>query len=394
MNNQKVFSLYIHIPFCLSKCTYCDFFSIKCSNQKGIPSAYVSSLINEIKYRIKEYGSNKCKSVYIGGGTPSLLSKSQFEEIFNFLKENLDFINNFEFTVELNPDDITKELLDFLNDSPVTRLSVGIQSLDNKVLEYVKRRAGTKENLNAIELIKKHWKKEISYDLISALPFEQDKAFLKNLKFICKQKPHHISMYSLTVEDETPLGKEINSESLFYDFERADSMWLKGKKLLEKKGYKQYEISNFCLKNQECLHNLTYWNHEDYIGSGSGGTGTVYNPDGSGKRWTNTQDIERYILTWKEDKPDTCDFETVEIIDKDTSMFEFFMMGLRKTKGVTNNQFKNIFNMDIPFKVQQLFKNWQKKKLSVIKKEKDDTRYYLNSKGLLFLNQFLEQMEL
>ena len=399
---KKPFSLYIHIPFCISKCSYCDFFSIKCGisnlTTSRIPDSYITSLINELKFRIKNYKSKECKSVYIGGGTPSLLTQNQFTSIFDFIKNELELTKDYEFTVELNPDDVTEELLQFLNASIINRISLGIQSLDDSVLKFVKRRAGKKENLNAINLIEKFWKKEVSYDLISALPLEKEKSFLENLDFICSKKPAHISLYSLTVEEETELGKEIFSSHLDYDFEKADSMWLKGKKLLEKRGYHQYEISNFCLKGKECRHNLTYWNHQDYIGAGSGGTGTVYNQDGSGIRWTNIKDIEKYIKAWEKYNPSTSiadsDCQITEKIERDTSKFEFFMMGLRKNAGISDTEYKSVFNEEIPLSVVNLFKKWQKKKLSEIETQGEDTRYYLNSKGLLFLNQFLEQMEL
>lgn len=399
---KKPFSLYIHIPFCISKCSYCDFFSIKCTgfnfSTSRIPDSYITSLINELKFRIKNYESKECKSVYIGGGTPSLLTQNQFTSIFDFIKKELELTKDYEFTVELNPDDVTEELLQFLNASIINRISLGIQSLDDSVLKFVKRRAGKKENLNAINLIEKFWKKEVSYDLISALPLEKEKSFLENLDFICSKKPAHISLYSLTVEEETELGKEIFSSRLDYDFEKADSMWLNGKKLLEKRGYHQYEISNFCLKGKECRHNLTYWNHQDYIGAGSGGTGTVYNQDGSGIRWTNIKDIEKYIKAWEKYNQSTSiadsDCQITEKIERDTSKFEFFMMGLRKNAGISDAEYKSVFNEEMPLSVVNLFKKWQKKKLSEIETQGEDTRYYLNSKGLLFLNQFLEQMEL
>ena len=392
--NKKAFSLYIHIPFCISKCTYCDFFSIKCNKDTLVPDSYIQALKNEISFRIKEYGSKLCKSVYIGGGTPSLLSIEQFSSLFDYLSGCLEFTKNYEFTVEMNPDDITQSLIGFFNNSIVTRISCGIQSLDQKVLEYVKRRAGVKENLSALKILKENWKKSLSLDLISALPFEKEDSFINNLKTIIDHNPDHISLYSLTLEEETPLGKEVFTSKLPYDFDKADSMWLKGKTFLEQNGYAQYEISNFCKKGKECRHNLSYWKHEDYIGAGSGGTGTVYEADGSGKRWTNTTDIERYILTWQKDSPSGSDYETVENIDKKTSIFEYFMMGLRKTSGISAVHFKNIFNQALPSSIIKQFQEWNKKALVSIKKTDGDVIYSLNSQGLLFLNQFLSSMEL
>lgn len=443
MNTSKKLSLYIHIPFCLSKCEYCDFFSLvnsgkgSCTDNaccKKIPDLYVDALCNEILYRTQKYGPAGIRSVYIGGGTPSLLDEEQLKKICDriFLCRKIFSKNNnaggaektlsekeksdFEFTIEVNPDDVTKELLQAFEKNGINRISCGIQSCTDACLKFVKRRAGKNENLRAMELISRYWQGKKSFDLICGLPFETEKSFRESLDTVMSYAPDHISMYSLTIEDETSLGQKYNSGQLDYDFNFADELWLSSKAYLEKNNYFQYEVSNFCKPGNECLHNLVYWNHEDYLGCGSGATGTVYDSDGRGYRWTNTTDIQKYIKFWKDDFarnnftpndfvpndkekiviPD-CDKKLLDVckiekIDLHDSIFEYFMMGLRKVSGISEQNFYNKFKKKIPEEIIRLFEKWKKKGHAEILIEEDGRRFFLTKEGLLFLNRFLEEI--
>ena len=216
-------ALYIHIPFCLSKCSYCDFFSIPILNPSAEKSSclekYVDALCNEITFRLSDIDNSELKTVYIGGGTPSLLSKAQFSKIFGAIKNCCgEKLKDCEITVELNPDDISAELLESLAENGVNRISVGIQSMNDSVLKNVKRRAGREENLKALDCISKNWKERVSVDLISALPQETVKSFEAGLKEVFSFNPDHISLYSLTIEEETPLGKQFSSGMLVGSF--------------------------------------------------------------------------------------------------------------------------------------------------------------------------------
>ena len=394
-------SIYIHIPFCLSKCKYCDFFSISCNNKKNpVPDDYISSILNELAFYINQYEIKNIRTIYIGGGTPSLLSKNQLNQIFSFLQNNLNFNDEYEFTIEMNPDDVTEDFIQFLQNSPVNRISCGIQSMNQKVLKNVNRRAGVKENLNALNIFKKYWKKTLSLDFICGLPLEKTDEFIEGIKSILDYEPHHISMYSLTIEEETALGQDLENNIFEYDFDYADEMWLKTKSMLEEKGYVQYEISNFCKKGFECLHNLSYWNHENYLGIGAGATGSLYYKDGSGVRFFNQNNINDYIEfwlnKWKETEAFQNNLATIcqkEIVDIQTSQFEFFMMGLRKANGISEIEYEKCFNKNIPEKVVKQFEKWVKKGLAHITKSENDVVYSLNREGLLFLNPFLEELE-
>lgn len=402
-------SLYIHIPFCLSKCKYCDFFSLPCTKQ-NIPDSYINALCKEIVYRFDAFAVTELESIYLGGGTPSLLLPEQMSKIFDTIYKKIHFKSDCEVSVEMNPDDITAELLDFCTNSPITRISCGIQSLNQQALSFAGRRADLQTNLKALNLLSAKWKGELSLDLISALPFETEKSFAEGLEAVCALKPGHISLYALTIEEGTVFSKLIDEGKLEYDSDMADKMWLYGRDFLIQKGYEHYEVSNFCLNGRECRHNLRYWNHESYLGAGSGATGTVYNEKAQKKvsgescalRWTNTSDIEEYTRFWNDiglsgiGLSNVCDGKKLpqseEKICRADSVFEFFMMGLRKKKGITLSQYKSLFGQELPEKVLSVMQEYQKRGLFEIIKIEDDINYRMNEKGLLFLNSFLRDI--
>lgn len=398
---EKEYSLYIHIPYCISKCRYCDFFSKACNN--GVPPEYIKALKNEIECRLTRQcrPELKCrppappviKTIYIGGGTPSLLTIQQLSEILDTVNKCAQIKENCEITIELNPDDVTPELLQNLEKVGITRLSVGIQSMNEEVLKFAGRRASAACNLKALNCIKENWHRTLSLDLICALPGETALSFADGLNTVCGFEPEHISLYSLTIEDETPFGRMYNNGEFEYDWDAADEMWLEGRKILEQNGYFQYEVSNFCKPGFECQHNLTYWNHEDYFGVGAGGTGTIY-PD----RWTNSSDLDDYVHFWGvaalgAEQQNQQVPEIKEIIQGQTAEFEFFMMGLRKLSGVKESAYKKYFNKDFPVRVVELFEKWQKNGLAQFESAGGERTFCLNGDGILFLNKLLEELE-
>ena len=384
---EKKYSLYIHIPYCISKCRYCDFFSSACGKEP-VPDEYVQALCNEI-YR---FSGAFIDTVYIGGGTPSLLRPEQIKKIFDTLNKACELSDDAEITFEVNPDDVNEELLTAVEAAGVNRISCGIQSMTEEVLQYAGRRASAQVNRRALQLLQNHWNKKLSLDVICALPFETIETFTQTLDQVLAVSPDHLSMYSLTIEDETPFGQALSTGLLSYNFEEADKMWLYGRDYLESHGFPQYEVSNFAAENNRCRHNLVYWNHGDYFGAGSGATWTVYKKDGSGLRFTNTSDIKKYIDYWN--SVDTSEMpRSTEIIDLPTSEFEFFMMGLRKTDGVSALEFREVFGKSLPEYFVNTFSNWEKKGLCVRRSDRGgDGRYCMSREGILFLNRFLEEL--
>lgn len=384
-------SLYIHIPFCKSKCEYCDFFSVPCGN-KCIPDEYVDALVQELDFRIKLYKVHRFSTVYIGGGTPSLLKITQLEKI---MQKVLSLGNPSEITMEVNPEDVTEELLVAMNDLGINRISCGIQALNDEVLQSVKRRGCVESVFNKIELIKKSWNGIFSVDIISALPNQSKSDFLDGLKKIVSFEPEHISMYALTIEESTPLGKKLQKGQLSYDFEAADEMWIAGRDFLINSGYVHYEVSNFAKKGFDCEHNMAYWKLKNYIGIGAGAVGTIYSD--RTVRWSNSTKLDLYISFWNKNLSDIkmdelCNIQSVENIDFNIQVFEYFMMGLRTSYGICKEEFEARFNIPIPEKFIKIFNEWEEKQMCQKKVSFNKTYYSLNSSGLLLLNEFLTEL--
>ncbi len=401
--DKKEIAVYIHVPFCISRCSYCDFYSNVSS--LGVPQKYVDALRKELSFELNQYfmqnPSAVISSVYIGGGTPSLFSEVELNQICNTINNFTSIENIKEFTVECNPGDLTEELLSVFRNNGINRISLGIQSLNDKSLSFVKRRSSRIQNISAMNLLNAKWKGQFSFDFISGLPYETSETFMEGLKTAVELNPHHISMYQLVVEEETPLGKKILSEEIEYDFNAADSMWILGNEYLIKNSFEHYEISNYAREGFYSSHNLAYWNHKDYLGAGSGATGTVYFCDGTAVRKTGIKDIERYCNFWcRFDDSDFFKTEktlekmpyTVENIDKKDSEFEFFMMGLRKLQGIDSACFEQAFSEPVPQKFLDLFYEWKEKGLADEKIIKNHHYYAMNEKGSLLLNLFLEKL--
>ena len=374
-------ALYIHIPFCKSKCTYCDFFS---KPYEVVPDEYVDALIKELHHKINENKIKLFYSVYFGGGTPSLLKKNQIEIL---LKNILPFTQkNTEITLECNCDDINTDFLYFLKDGGINRLSVGVQTFHKDSLECIKRRASQEQTIHSIKILsdfQKTLKDEnfrISLDFISGLPFSSDKTLLKDLKIAIENKISHISLYSLTLEEKTPLYKDIEKGNIPFDDNLANEQWITGRDFLLENGYQEYEISNFAFPGKESLHNSFYWQEKDYIGIGSGAVETIFSEDGkTGIRKTNILKIDEYIKNSPNHK-----FET-ENLDFKTVYFEYLMTGFRTSKGVNSTEFFNRFGIKLDDILQEKFSKYIEKNQAKI----SDENYYFLPEGMLFLNQFL-----
>lgn len=454
-------SLYVHIPFCVSKCAYCDFFSKSCGHC-GVPDDYISALINELKYKTLSLGIKKWDTVYIGGGTPSLLFPHQIVRLLSAVRPTAKadgVARDSEVTIEANPADITIEFLDACTSAGVTRLSVGVQSLNETSLSFVSRRSDVRSIEKALSLIARQWSGIFSVDLIAGLPHETSESFMKGLTRVLQAQPHHISLYSLTVEEGTRLGEGIFSGAVTYDYDKADALWLSGRDALCEAGYSQYEVSNFCKCGFECRHNMAYWQQKNYVGVGAGATGTIYfdggavassgagegsasvapcgvlsgavssgDADGASyyaRRVTNTTDIDAYIDFWRSadvsggalapnSVPDSADtprsllatIQSVEMLDRATVQFEFFMMGLRTLRGISRKKHIARFGCDFTQETISLFDDLASRGMAQITalQESDvsgavsscgraadglERFYALTQKGILFLNDVL-----
>ena len=291
--------LYVHIPYCLQKCGYCDFFSKAAS---CVPPEYVRAVARQLEHLAHSFCVEKWKSVYIGGGSPSLLGAEDLEFLCASIKaaalnKAAPLDENCEWTIEMNPETVSRPLLEKAASCGINRLSVGIQCKSDKVLSAIGRRASERDIEKAAELIKNFWPHEWSADLIAGLPFQTKEDIERDIDFIERNGAKHVSLYSLTLEEGTPLKGAIDAGKIPYDEEAAEELWLYGRDLLEGKGFLQYEVSNFARPGFESIHNGAYWAQESYLGAGAGAAGTIYGKP-TGWRYTNVLDAAEYIKFW------------------------------------------------------------------------------------------------
>lgn len=418
-------SLYIHIPFCRQKCDYCDFFSIAEKDRKGkqndVSDDYIRAVLNEARFYADFYKIKKWSSVYLGGGTPGILSEKQLFDLITGALKAVPNPEKCEVTVEVNPENVTEEKLKILEKAGANRISMGIQALDDKALRAVSRKSDVKTVLNALSLLEKFWNGRLSVDFIAGLPLQTYKSFENQFKILDDfKKIGHVSLYTLTVEENTPLWKKIEDGIVKFSEDKADKMWILGRNILEKKGFFQYEISNFARSGFESAHNSSYWKQKNYIGAGSGAVGTVYDfCSKTALRWTNTLSVAAYVDFWEKfDEKRLFDSDGFELkvenlesreilknalkkirktenLDKETLEFEFLMTGFRMAKGVSSKEFFERFEKNLEERIgaeNGVFARWKKKRLARAEKRGDDTIYSLNRRGILFLNQFLEEL--
>ncbi|MDY3707623.1 MAG: radical SAM family heme chaperone HemW [Treponema berlinense] len=392
-------SLYVHVPFCRQKCDYCDFFSIPSNRASCVcpDEEYVRSVLNEIRFYVKKYSVSRWKTVYIGGGTPSQLGAKLLFELVSGIKSAVSDKTADEFTVEMNPEDLTEDILDSAQKAGVDRISTGIQALDQKALDSVNRHCPLQTAISSLELLQKKWKKKLSVDFIAGIPGQTCSSFKKQFETVFNFKNiDHISLYSLTLEENTPLYKKIESGKIKWSQQKTDRMWILGRKILKENGFIQYEVSNFARTGAESLHNKVYWHLENYIGCGSGACGSVYGE--VSERWTNTCSIKNYENFWLDFNPESEIPESirqVEKIDLQTQEFEWIMMGFRLLEGVCSEEFKKRFGKSLEERIgvkDGLFFEWSKKHLARSYKKDGKTFYALNERGLMLLNLFLESL--
>jgi len=330
-------SVYIHIPFCKSICTYCDFCKVLYNKEWAV--AYLKKLKDEIKER---YMGEVVRTIYIGGGTPSALSLKEIEYLLTLTKLfNIQELE--EFTFECNIEDISKDLLDLLSKFNVNRLSIGIESFNEENLLLMKRKVDYKDTVKKMELIRSMGFNNVNLDLIYALPGEKMGVLKKDIKLLLSLNPEHISTYSLMIEDNTFLNyKKTDNIPEELDAKMYEYICKK----LKKSGYKHYEISNFAKNECESKHNLVYWNNSEYYGFGCGASGYI-----AGVRYDNTRSLSKY-LNGEVNSSDN-------LLSQESIMEYEVMLGLRKIDGIKLQDFYDKFkvNMQDVFPIKPLIKN-------------------------------------
>ena len=386
----KSIGLYIHIPFCKSKCKYCDFVSF--SNKEHLVDRY----INCIKYEIKDIGLSNLrdytegkddlinlKTIYIGGGTPSAIDSKYIKEIIDVIMQNFQVDNNVEITLEINPGTIDESKLKIYKESGINRLSIGLQSTNNNTLKRIGRIHTYEEFLNTYELSRNLGFDNINIDLMLALPEQTIDELVDGLKKVINLKPEHISIYSLILEEGTKLYEEIINEKKYEltDDNIERKMYWQTKEILENAGFIHYEISNFARKGYESKHNLACWNQEEYIGVGASAHSYSNNV-----RYSNTESLEEYIYNYENGK-DIDNLIFHEKQNKESKMKEYMMLGLRKIQGVDINAFKNCFGQNPIYIFKQEIYKLTSEKLIIV----DGNWIRLTNKGLDLANLVWEE---
>ena len=340
---KRNLELYLHIPFCVRKCNYCDFFSASGTEEEQ--AAYVSAMVQEIQSYQELSGEYEVQTIFLGGGTPSLLTPEQIEQIFNAIYHTFSVNENAEITMEMNPGTVDIEKLHAMKAAGVNRLSIGLQSAQNEELKMLGRIHTFEEFLETWKLVEQAGFKNRNIDLMSALPGQTIESYEDTLSKVLALEPEHISAYSLILEEGT----------VFYDWYEKGKLDRGAWKLpseeeeyamgeltilrLAEAGMHRYEISNYAKPGFACRHNIGYWKRTDYLGFGPSAASLFGN-----RRWTNTADRSLYLKACgalekiREDE---------EILSRQDAMEEFMFLGLRMTQGISTAEFEEKFGKEI-----------------------------------------------
>nr|MBP3598336.1 oxygen-independent coproporphyrinogen III oxidase [Eubacterium sp.] len=325
--------LYIHIPFCVRKCQYCDFLSFSANEEER--KTYVMRLNEEIRRAADFFPEiRNVDSIFIGGGTPSILSEGQMNQLFEGLHHSFEIDSMAEISVECNPGTATLEKLKQYQKLGINRLSIGVQSLQNRELQKLGRIHKSQEAIQTYHMAREAGFENINLDLMSGIPEQSMASYEKTLFEICRLAPEHISAYSLIVEEGTPFYDQYAEKPpVSEDIDRQ--MYELTKEILAQYGYHRYEISNYAKSGFACKHNLKYWSGGDYLGLGLGAASKLGNV-----RYKNEADMTLYLQKIKQNN---AIHEIEEVLTEEDRMAEFFILGLRKMQGVSRKEFEAQF---------------------------------------------------
>ena len=345
--------IYIHIPFCKQACHYCDFHfstSMKTKNEM------IDCIVKEMDIRKSEF-SKKIDSVYIGGGTPSVMTNLELETIFNGLEKKISISDIKEITIEINPEDLINEKLEFYNEIGINRLSIGIQSMNNNILKWMNRSHNKNQIINGLNTVKEIGYENISLDFIYGTPKNLTRDIKDELLEILKFNPTHLSCYHLTIEDGTYFGhleKKRKIKRIEDDISQKEFQWISEK--LKSKNYQHYEISNFALQGKQSFHNSNYWNQSSYIGLGPG----AHSFRNSTRRW-NISNNRLYIKNIKAGVP----YFEQEVLSPYDLVNEKIMLGLRTLNGLDKNYIFSIVPQSVKDEIESKLNTFLKDEILI-----------------------------
>lgn len=361
--------VYIHIPFCVQKCVYCDFLSGPATRQRQ--QEYVDALLREIAWESKHYAEYVIKTIFFGGGTPSILEAEEIAKILDCLRKHYRIDAKAEITLEMNPGTVDRKKLLKLKDSGINRLSIGLQSANNAELQMLGRIHTYEDFLQTYCQAKEIGFANINIDLMSALPDQHMKSWIRTLEKVVALQPEHISAYSLIIEAGTQLYNNRDAWGSVPDEDEDRQMYQETKRILAEHGYHRYEISNYAKAGYECKHNCIYWQRgvwhiADFVGFGLGASSTVGN-----RRWENTDNMQRYLSVFQKHNANLYDSrltdnntvgesvkEAVAILLDVEQMEEFMFLGLRMMEGVSKQEFTESFAKDMDAMYGDALQKW------------------------------------
>lgn len=396
---QREMSLYIHIPFCVKKCNYCDFLSF--SSSDTVKKQYIKALCQEIEsfFAVQKQEKDNTeeiiiKTIFFGGGTPSILEAKQIEELMDAVRKTFAIATDAEITIEMNPGTIKREKLETYQTIGINRLSIGLQTTDNERLKVLGRVHTYEQFLENYKMARELGFQNISVDLMSALPKESIKDYQKDLERVLQLEPEHISSYSLIIEEGTPFYD--NDEILDHlpSEEEDRAMYELTEQMLLERGYHRYEISNYAKTGKESRHNSVYWTGGEYVGFGLGASSYLrsdhpYLQDSKeqleqyyGVRFKNETNIKKYI---QNSYVPILEKEEVTFLSKQEAMEEFMFLGLRMMQGIKEQQFLEQFHIS----VQSVYGDVVEKFVGMGLLEQTDGRICFTKKGIDVSNSIL-----
>ena len=380
---DKSLELYVHIPFCVRKCEYCDFLSAPAG--ADTQQEYVRNLLLEIEQKGVHCTDYEVTTIFFGGGTPSILKAGWIADILDAIHRNFKVRKDAEITIECNPGTLTFEKLSIYKSAGINRISVGLQSASDAELRELGRIHTYEDFLKSYDLIRKKGFSNVNIDLMAALPGQTLKSYEQTLRRVLALKPEHISAYSLIIEEGTPFYEKYEADELLREKgekpqmlpseETERLMYERTKELLLAHGYERYEISNYARRGYACRHNIGYWRRENYLGFGLGSASLLEN-----ERFHNTTDLTDYLggdyLAYEQEK-----------LDKKSQMEEFMFLGLRMTDGISTECFRQTFGLTVELVYGPVLEQQIADQLL----RKEEGRIFLTERGLDVSNYVMAQ---
>ena len=380
---KKAMQLYIHIPFCVKKCAYCDFLSFAADERTQ--QTYVKALQKELDFYGSKYSDRYISTIFIGGGTPSWLDEAAIADVMETVYRNFEVAKDAEITIECNPGTVSNQKFIAYKNAGINRLSIGLQSAHNDELQTLGRIHTYEQFLKTYDMARHHGFNNINVDLMSSLPGQTPERFIDSLKKVIRLKPEHISAYSLIIEEGTPFyekyqkdveKREAGKQTELLPTEEEEYQTTKlTQQILQAEGYHWYEISNFAKPGRECRHNIGYWKRADYLGVGLGAASLLDNV-----RYANTSDIYEYMKN-----PEQA--ATGEALTRAAQMEEFMFLGLRMVDGFHREEFVKAFGIEIEGIYGDVINSLQNEELLI----KQEGQIRLTEKGIDVSNYALSQ---